>query len=63
MTIQFVIGVSIILMIMAQRDYHIGNRLLLLLLLLLMLLHWFLSFIYECLEVKRNKLLHCIAIV
>jgi len=30
MTIQFVIGVSIILMIMAKRDYHIGNRLLLL---------------------------------
>jgi len=30
MTIQFVIGVSIILMIMAQRDYHMDNRLLLL---------------------------------
>lgn len=35
-TIPFVIGVSIILMIMTQRDYHISNRLLLLLLLILL---------------------------
>jgi len=51
-TIQIVIGVSIILMIlmiMTQCDYYVSNRL------LLILLHWFISFIYERLEIKRNK--------